>query len=347
MDRRPGRDIREYLEFAKGRQGQGAAKSTEPGLTRSHRQRIGLVQHMSPLEKLLLILRDNAWNGVAALVAIAGGLYGVFRFMSRQPIRPKWFNALGTWLRLNARGLIQAMLTLTAATAAIALTASYWPALIIILYALILWGLARVTRALGPDPKRRFRTIPIDQVGNAYLHDIYADPPKAGLMLNGVPFSITDVRYDTSRDPGSRRATIIDLQPSIRRPIAAHFLVNAGGAQSSHRGRTLGRLRFRFTDDTSMTEELVLGKNIREWAIGNASPGLLVTNVDPTSAVKIAWSGRNVSGNDAIMDCLTIFLQKGQRKPPLHQIEVVRDVGPGATRDNLGFFVSAITIEHT
>lgn len=298
------------------------------------------------LENLLSVLRDNAWNGIAGLVVLVGAIIAIYRSVRKRPILPAFVPRLLQWLRLNPRYVAFAILTAVAAFGSLAITGNQWSALILVAYASLLALIRSLPRRPTARGVHRFRTLSIDTITNAFLHDIYDHFPQGQLNVNGVPFEVTDSRYDTSQALASRVATI-QLQPAIRRPIAAHFLINAGGARSEYRDTVAGRLTFRFGDEESFSLELVIGENIREWAIGNASPGLLVTDVASEAGTRIVWSGRNLSGNEAIIDSLPVTFPTSHRRFRLSQIDIVRDVGSGTSHGDLGFFISAVSIEYS
>jgi hypothetical protein len=67
-----------------------------------------------------------------------------------------------------------------------------------------------------------------------------------------------------------------------------------------------------------------LGRNIREWAIGN-DPGGLVSEV-ADSACQLAWRGSNCEGRYAVIDRLEILVLAPNQDKELESIVFIRDI---------------------
>ena len=69
------------------------------------------------------------------------------------------------------------------------------------------------------------------------------------------------------------------------------MLINAGNAKKEYINCSLGTISLTFEDQTVQETELVLGKNICEWASGNMPGSLVDTATDPFYAQIISMLG--------------------------------------------------------
>ena len=189
-------------------------------------------------------------------------------------------------------------------------------------------------------------------IGNAYLRNLYLNLPVSDSRLNNIPFLITrktlyfdtneQIRYYLPRQDGGKE---IELQ--LTEPIAnvkkVHFLINSGNSKSVYAGRKIGEISLRFGNVHPFTIDLILGHNIREWAVGNQ--GDLVREF-ADSSVQQAWQGMNRQGNNAVMDHLEITIPEVIQNAILEKIVFVHLPTHHAT-DSLGvhYLVLAVTIE--
>jgi hypothetical protein len=229
------------------------------------------------------------------------------------------------------------------------------------------------TSALSAEPRTSpsrapiFETLelPPGTVANANLEDLYLDPPlgevKLGdvrFLLKGGPGSIFDtneqIRYGRLAD-GSIEVPLTLPEPV--QPVAVHILINASGGWRTYADSEkdiradlewsmIGKIKLEFADGTAQTTQLVLGDNIREWAIGN-NPSRLVSRVaDPAS--RVVWRGKNQSQNYAVIDHLEIPIQPSNRDKELRRIVFVRDVPQHRfllKTPHLHLLVFAVTLE--
>ena len=201
--------------------------------------------------------------------------------------------------------------------------------------------------------------IPVGKVANEILSNKYLEAPQKETVLNGVNFFFEPKTYiyDTSKSThingdGSVSAWL-DLLNPIGSVKSVHVLINAGGAfkvdkesSSSLEWLKLGRITLVFTDKTEQTTELILGGNIREWAIGNF-PGELIDRVDD-SHCKVAWRGKNTSNKMAVIDHLEIPINEINSRKKIQNIVFARDIpweSPSSQGGKAHFFVSGVTIE--
>lgn len=191
------------------------------------------------MDLLLNILRDPAWNGIAAIIGVLVLARGLIRaaFRSR-PGFPFSARVFG-WIRANPQLTLQATLTLAALLSGLLITRNYVAPILIAAYALSLALSGKTSELFAGAPTRKFRTISLESIANANLHETYQHPPSS-LALGIVPFVLRDIPYDTARSKDSTRA-LIELPKPIPLVTAVHFLANAGGARSEFRGRPLAR----------------------------------------------------------------------------------------------------------
>ena len=122
-----------------------------------------------------------------------------------------------------------------------------------------------------------------------------------------------------------------------------HFLINSGNSKSIYANTKIGEIRLVFNNVHPMSIDLILGTNIREWAVGNQ--GDLVKEASDPS-VKIAWPGWNKQGVNAVMDHLVMVIPEAVQSAVLEKIVFIHLPTHHAT-DSLGvqYLVFAITVE--
>ena len=92
-----------------------------------------------------------------------------------------------------------------------------------------------------------------------------------------------------------------------------HFLIAAGHGWAEHAGvqfldRNIGRIELVFDDKSTQPVNLVLGKNVREWAYGNSPTGL-VREIDYL-ATKPAWLSYD---DHYLLDILSVSIDNGPK----------------------------------
>jgi hypothetical protein len=215
-------------------------------------------------------------------------------------------------------------------------------------------------RALFPASQRHFDPLPLPTgtLANATLKEKYLNPPQGELYFDGVKFFIGPDTYlfDTSQ------ARLIEADGTVKAELklpepkkieSVHLLINAGGgyriepnSKTPLEWLKIGRVSLIFKDKTSQDTNLILGSNVREWAIGNF-PGQLVDRVDDCLS-QVAWRGKNTSGNYAVIDQLEIPILESNKNKMLESIVFIRDISRYASPSeggNLHFLVSGVTLE--
>lgn len=130
-----------------------------------------------------------------------------------------------------------------------------------------------------------------------------------------------------------------------------HFLINAGDGRKRYLGREIGWLNFNFDQDEHPQHcPIILGKNVREWAIGNyvtisetdRRPDPLVNTVEEKNSREV-WRGETQNGQVAVIDMLTVKIDPVKHSKQLRSIELARSI-PRETIA-LDYFISGMTIE--
>lgn len=189
-------------------------------------------------------------------------------------------------------------------------------------------------------------------IGNANLRDLYLDPPIGEVHFNNIPFQIpsgalffdtnAQIRYYLPQVDGGKE---VDLRPSI--PIAnikkVHFLINSGNSKRVYVNQKIGEVKLLFSNVHPISIDLILGYNIREWAVGNQ--GDYVREISGLS-VQMAWQGMNKQGVNAVIDHLEIMVPDAIRNAVLEKIVFIHRRTHHAT-DSLGvqYIVLAVTVE--
>ncbi len=187
-----------------------------------------------------------------------------------------------------------------------------------------------------------YQKIPLDQIANASLTADYYDPPTGEVVFNGVPFLISQDRkgiFNTSALRG-KDTVHLKLSKSFKGVTSVYFLINSGNSLKENEGETFGIIKFGFEENIFQQTDLILGKNIREWAPGNLPPGRLAdTVIDSLS--QPAWVGTNHSGNKAVIDQLEVPIFAENHHKALEQIVVTRNLQV----KQAAFMIYAITLK--
>jgi len=189
-------------------------------------------------------------------------------------------------------------------------------------------------------------------IGNAYLQERYLDLPSEIVTSKGVEFKIKPdslivdtakiIRVVLPRDDGFEEFGF--SAGKIQNVKAAYFLINSGNSQSFYRSFKVGEIKLVFKDAPPIVTPLILGKNIREWCIGN--PGDLIRDVSDHQVSQVAWKGTNLDGTTAVMDSLKIPIFEIMRGNSLEEIYFAHNKKKHSS-DTLGvhFSIFAISLE--
>ena len=214
----------------------------------------------------------------------------------------------------------------------------------------------KLVHVIPPMHPERFRTFPFPILDNPQSYN-FPFAPSGLALFNGVPFFLRPTGDNKARLVGHQ---VLNVQPdehnnpTVRELNAfaegisfVHFLISAGHGRVSHEGvqfihKRIGHLELIYADDTSQRVNLVLGRNIREWAFGN--PFDLVRDIDD-SAIQPAWVSHN---SFCRIDHLTVSVQGGPRD--LRSIQIAakfEDDQPGRELMVPAIILSAVTGERT
>ena len=122
----------------------------------------------------------------------------------------------------------------------------------------------------------------------------------------------------------------IELLTKIQKPIAVHFLLQAGNAYKRYEGTEIGTINLIFSDGYK-SESLILGNNIRDWKLIS---GVAITSVTSNLTIE-AWSDE-----DGRIDLLTIPLNEINDYAMLERIEI-KDSSDSAPC----IHITAVTVE--
>jgi hypothetical protein len=207
---------------------------------------------------------------------------------------------------------------------------------------------------IPPLSAARFKTIELPRHEPPKFYQ-YPYAPTGLVVIYDIPFSLLPV-HDAAGNPMGHLA--VNLQPTPQNkpdseviPVdasnvcAVHFLIAAGHGWPQRGGVTLlyrriGYIRMRFSDGGEQTVNLVLGRNIREWAFGNDPK--LVTEID-TSQAKPAWLSHDSRRR---IDLLSAQIEHGPKH--INRIEIVAEFGEDHPDREVvlpAILVSAITLE--
>jgi len=196
----------------------------------------------------------------------------------------------------------------------------------------------------------QFIQTPLIESGlaNADL-SIYKDPPFGDCMWFGVPFKVQNARISMA-DAFDSRGKLLNLSQPISGVHAVHFLINSGDGRKKYLNREIGTINLLF-EQSSIPHPVVLGKNIREWAIGNfvniseadRRPEPLIDTVEIKSSREV-WRGQTSHGQVAVIDMITVDINSISRSEKMTGIEFTRSI-PQGSGIALDYFIMGITIE--
>ena len=196
-------------------------------------------------------------------------------------------------------------------------------------------------RLLEQTGSLNFHQVALDQIANANLEANYYDPPFGEQEFAGIPFIIKRGEkgiFNTSRLNTDTITLILD-EP-VREVASIHLLINAGNTSKQNFGKKIGEISLVFEGNGYQVKNLILGKNIREWAPGNAASGSLIDTISDSSS-QLVWEGKNQAGNEAIIDLLQIDVLKQNQEKLLQQVVISKT----STVQNSAFMISAITLK--
>jgi hypothetical protein len=309
--------------------------------------------------KIINALSHPAWTGVAGLIALVGALVALFGYVLPFILSlPNPTQNVTLWLSeplavpryVMVSGAI-VLIAIILATIQHYLSSHATPS--------FRQRLSRnlVREWLGrAEPTAIFLSIPLPaQIANAYLKDRYLDLPSRIITPNDdkVEFQLPPdslildtniiIHYVTPRDYDWEEFGF-SLPKPIQNIKSVYFLINSGNSLITYQSFTVGKIKLIFRDAPPIVTDLVLGKNIREWCIGN--PGNLVREVSDHTANNLAWKGENKAGVPAVMDYLKIPVFECMRNNPLEQIIFARNKA-SRSPDTMGvpFSVFGISLE--
>jgi hypothetical protein len=183
--------------------------------------------------------------------------------------------------------------------------------------------------ALASDPTSVYEDVPLPLGGLEQFAWSYPSPdvPKGWVNLGGVGFQLQPTE--------DRRAVGLAVRPSpqnqpetISVPVglanvgSVFMLITTGwglkrieGLSDGWEGEQVGMVRLCFEDGGQQEQQLVLGDNIRDWAIGNTEWAVTETTAPNTVPVWVS------PGGDAALDLLHIDIDGGPKT--LERIEIV------------------------
>ena len=182
-------------------------------------------------------------------------------------------------------------------------------------------------------------TIPIEF--DEYRAFVSPLPNGPITFLSHIPFAFSNTTYVHVVN------SAVTVETNITHVKAVHFLVNSGGANPIRQaGDVIGSITLAFGNEDSITEQLKLGGNIREWRqMGDCGETI---NTLTSAVANVEYVGRspNVcsasrSEGIAVIDRLTITLpKKYSTHATLGAITVVNTIS-----DPPSILLNAITVE--
>lgn len=149
-------------------------------------------------------------------------------------------------------------------------------------------------------------TVPITQISN--VNDPFLPSlPTGTTQFGGVTFDMPPTRDLWVGNLGNQGPDLSGtFNVNIASPGSARLLIMTGNTFSSLMavGDRIGTLVFRYASGPDLTVPLLVGVNVREWAVG--ASGYIVTSTDP--ALQEVWRGIDTRGITSVVDMLTVPL---------------------------------------
>ncbi len=213
----------------------------------------------------------------------------------------------------------------------------------------------KLIRFVPPFRPAQFKIVDLPRNTGAYYDWQYS--PTGLVIVYAIPFFLLPV-HDSQGYP--RGHLVLSLQPTSENAAKsehveiraknvsfAHFLLAAGNGWRERDGiqflyRRIGSIHLQFDDGQAQSIDLILGKNIREWAFGNSID--LVTEID-TAQAKPAWLSHD---NTRRIDMMSVPIAGAPKA--LRAIQVVAQFEhdhPGKYVYTPAVIISAITLERS
>lgn len=180
---------------------------------------------------------------------------------------------------------------------------------------------------------------------------IYKKPPFGDCEWFGIPFRLQNARISMA-DTFDGQGKLLNLSKPLAGARAVHILINSGDGRKKHLNREIGSINFMFEHDKLPQHgcSIILGENIREWAIGNyvtisetdGRPEPLVDSVESKKSREI-WRGETSHGQVAVIDMLTVDIDVANYSKRLTGVEFIRSIPRNGIA--LDYFILGITIE--
>jgi hypothetical protein len=150
-------------------------------------------------------------------------------------------------------------------------------------------------------------TVPISSVANDNYAGVLPTFPTGTVVFAGVTFDLPDTcpYFDSNINslPPDLSAT---QNVSLAGAQAVHLLLNTANTYSSQMsvGQQVGQVVLDFSGGGTSVTPLLVGVNIREWAIGTTAQSVITNYSDPN--LQNIWQGLNNGGILSAIDMLTI-----------------------------------------
>lgn len=188
--------------------------------------------------------------------------------------------------------------------------------------------------------------IPLQGVANASIRDYFPDFEYNGVTeFNSVEFDIgqgSRVSTYCSNFPSHFPEKIVLGELNIVNPVQLYVLINAVATNTVNSGDRIGSLTLEFEDDSSYTEDLIVGGNIREWRIDALDTIDIATSLSSSQV----YSGTSDKGDTGIIDMLTVLVPEAFRRKTLSTLIVEDTSRIDQGSPNPCIFLLGVTVQH-
>ncbi|MGP8329790.1 MAG: hypothetical protein ACT6FF_05685 [Methanosarcinaceae archaeon] len=132
---------------------------------------------------------------------------------------------------------------------------------------------------------------------NFFLFDL--SPNESA--LSKIPFDFARTASTQCKSLSNASESFL-LDVNIDNPLVIYIAIQAGNTAESHLGKYLGDIELIYSDNFVESFHLVLGENIRDWALDNP---VAITSVSSSQLIG-SYTGNNSAGTRGIIDILKL-----------------------------------------
>lgn len=176
---------------------------------------------------------------------------------------------------------------------------------------------------IEPKHRNQFQEISLREISRLSQPETNLELLPGTNILNEIPFE-TGWKVSTQCEYLYNNPVSFTLPTKVPNPKYVYLLLQSAGTDKEFQGKEIGLVTLRFSNGRGATTQLLLGENIRDWAL-NRSPQAVSTATSPQltegwqNTIYIQEENRTVIG---VMDILTIEIPNDYWSLQLESIEI-------------------------